>query len=99
MFPNRFLFLLQCFFFLLGIIAGCGTLVGFPVIRGYLSLLVPNTQQGALFSGTCFVETLADLFGNIIFGLIYGQTSKTVFPGLVFIIAGLIGILSVVLAM
>lgn len=72
---------------------GSGTFIGFPLIRGYLSLLISRFHQGALFSVVSFTEAIAQLASTSLFDYIYAKTVHF-FPGFVFFIAGLICVVS-----
>ncbi|CAD5124315.1 DgyrCDS12603 [Dimorphilus gyrociliatus] len=67
---------------------GSGTFIGFPLIRGYLSLLISRFHQGALFSVVSFIEAIAQLASTSLFDVIYAKTVH-VFPGFVFLVASL----------
>ncbi|CAD5112810.1 DgyrCDS2022 [Dimorphilus gyrociliatus] len=81
----------------LSIFIGSGSLIGFSVMRGYLSILVTNKQQGALFSGASILDTCAELLGGLVLNQIFAHTAF-IFPGLTFLIAGVIVLIAIGIA-
>ncbi|XP_062595642.1 proton-coupled folate transporter-like [Saccostrea cucullata] len=77
---------------MLGIAIGCGVIAlnSLPVIKGIMSRLVNEKEQGALFANVYLLETLCRLFGSTVFFNIYAETQYFMRGFVYFVYAGFI---------
>ncbi|XP_048585472.1 proton-coupled folate transporter isoform X2 [Nematostella vectensis] len=69
-----------------GLFMGCVV----PILRGIMSRIVSQDEQGALFSAVASLEMLCHLCGTFLFNSLYPASLKFHFPGFVFFLGAII---------
>lgn len=64
--------------------------IGLPNIRAAMSKLVKQDEQGSLFAGISFIESLSILVFEIVFNTVYSMTLSTMTGAVFFLIAGML---------
>jgi len=80
------------FFFCLAVFIGCLFFVVMAVLRSHLTKLVNETEFALVFIATGIVETLGSYVVGIVTNAIYARTIE-IYPGIIFFILAIIGII------